>query len=179
MNPQNACLRYSIIDSYLGDIILWWVHERYIAISDFPKFPDESVVKEIETKMKDSPLAYRFQPLRSAFADHESLPLKLLGVAARGIARANGLIVLRPKSFSAATTLFDLVTNKTTFAATSCLDSDTNRWMMNLGEIIFYVSLVQSLIQYTFSCYSISSLTSSQWVSPYLYQLLASQKFLG
>jgi hypothetical protein len=131
----------------------------------------KSVVKEVETKMKDSPLAYRFQPLRSAFADHESLPLKLLGVAARGIARANGLVVLRPKSFSAGATLFNLVTNKTTFAATSCLDSDTNRWMMYLGEISFDVLLpVQLLIQYTFtSCYSISSFTSSQWVSPYLY----------
>ena len=35
-------LRYSIIDSYLGDIILWWVHERHIVISDFPRFPDDT-----------------------------------------------------------------------------------------------------------------------------------------
>lgn len=96
----------------------------------------KSIVKGVETKMKDSPLAYHFQPLRSAFADHESLPLKLLGVVSRGIARANGVIVLRPKPFTAATTLLDLITNKTTFAATSCLDSDTNCWMMYLGEII-------------------------------------------
>jgi hypothetical protein len=100
----------------------------------------KSIVKGVETKMKDSPLAYHIQPLRSAFADHESLPLKLLGVVSRGIARANGLVVLRPKPFTAATTLLDLITNKTTFAATSCLDSDTNCWMMFLGEIILMFS---------------------------------------
>ena len=121
------------VDNWLAEHCL--IYHETLPLTTLVK----SVVKEVETKMKDSPLDYRFQPLRSAFADHESLPLKLLGVAGRGIARSNGLIVLRPKSFSAATTLLDLVSNKTVFAASSCLDSETNRWMMYLGEIIFDV----------------------------------------
>ena len=32
--------RYTVIKCYLGVIILWWVHERHIAKSDFPQFPD-------------------------------------------------------------------------------------------------------------------------------------------
>lgn len=160
---------HTTVDNWLAEHCLLY-HET-LPLTTLVK----SIVKEVETKMKDSPMAYRFQPLWSAFADHESLPLKLLGVAARGIARANGLVVLRPKSFSAPTTLFDLVTNKTTFAATSCLDSDTSCWAMYLGELNFWRSLpVQFLIQYICSCYSISSLTYSQWVSPHLFQLLAS-----
>lgn len=151
------------VDNWLAEHCL--IYHETLPLTTLVK----SIVKEVETKMKDFPLAYSFQPLRSAFADHESLPLKLLGVAARGIARANGLVVLHPKSFSAATTLLDLVTNKTTFAATSCLDSETNRWTMYLGEVIFNVFPVLFLIKYTYSCDCISPLTSSQWVSPYLF----------
>jgi len=96
----------------------------------------QSVIKEIATKMENSSLAYRFQPLRLAFADHESLPLKLLGVVARGITRSNGPIALRSRPFSAKTTLLDLSNNKTTFAVPSCLDSNVNRWSLYLGKIV-------------------------------------------
>ena len=125
------------VDNWLAEHCL--IYHKTLPLTILVKL----VVKEVETKIKDSPLDYRFQPLRSAFADHESLPPKLLGVAGRGIARPNGLIVLCPKSFSAVTTLLDLVSNKTVFAASSCLDNKTNRWMMYLGEIIFDVFLIQ------------------------------------
>ena len=43
-NP--TCHRYMVINCYLGVIILWQVHERHNAKSDFPKFPDEHDIRK-------------------------------------------------------------------------------------------------------------------------------------
>ena len=128
------------VDNWLAEHCL--IYHETLPITTLVK----SIIKEIETRMKDSPLAYCFQPLRSTFGDHESLPLKLLGVVGRGISRGpHGLILLRSKPFSATTTLSDLINNKVTFAPPSCLDSDANRWAMYLGEI-FLPTVIHSLI---------------------------------
>lgn len=89
--------------------------------------PVYGLLEQTAQAMKDSPLKYVFDNQNTStrtryLGAHETVPLQLLGLVARGIPRRAGEVGLQPVPISAQFTLQDLALDRNKYASPLCIE---------------------------------------------------------